>query len=89
VRVQFVDTWGNRTWSDFHRYASSDFPPYVRRAHGILFVYDVTNYDSYEEAAGLVLKLEQLAAAKVLVGNKCDLERPRAVTFEDGQNLVR
>lgn len=61
---------------------------YIYGADGILLVYDITNYHSFEnvedwlKTARSVMKHSDQLPLVALVGNKCDLEHQRAVKIE-------
>ena len=60
---------------------------YYRGAHGIIIVYDVTNRDSFDNVRQWMTEIERFATEnvnKLLIGNKCDLEEKREVSFEEG-----
>ena len=60
---------------------------YYRGAMGILLVYDVTDETSFNNIRNWMRNIEQHAQEtvnKILVGNKCDMEDRRQVTFEEG-----
>ena len=54
---------------------------YYRGAHGVVLVYDVTRMDSFENLEQWLKEVEMYSpgngesVVKLLVGNKCDLER--------------
>lgn len=52
-------------------------PTYFHFAKGIIFVYDVSEVDNFEGLSGWIDGVEGFArdAVKVLVGNKCDLDK--------------
>ena len=61
---------------------------YYKGAHGIIIVYDVTDKESFRAVENWITELEKHASEnvnKMLVGNKCDLEDKRQVTFAEGQ----
>jgi len=64
---------------------------YYRNASVFLFVYSVTNRESFEklnEAIEAVLKeIPKEKFVGILLGNKSDLEKQRKVTFEEGKLL--
>ena len=64
---------------------------YYRSIHGIIIVYDVTDYNSFESITNYWLNdIEENAPQniiKVLVGNKCDKPN-RVVTEEEGKKLA-
>jgi GTPase KRas protein len=64
----------------------------MRTGDGFLCVYSITLQNSFDEAATLhdhILRVKDAEAVPfVLVGNKCDLEEDREVTFDKGTILV-
>jgi|EP00505_MAST-04D_sp_SCG-Rhode-Island_P004048 Ras-related protein Rab-8A len=64
---------------------------YFRGCQGILLVYDITNrktYDSIKVWMEQIEKINDQNVNKILVGNKCDLEDERQVTFEEGTQMA-
>eukprot|EP01123_Difflugia_compressa_P011685 TRINITY_DN475_c0_g1_i1.p1 TRINITY_DN475_c0_g1~~TRINITY_DN475_c0_g1_i1.p1 ORF type:complete len:192 (-),score=42.97 TRINITY_DN475_c0_g1_i1:142-717(-) len=65
---------------------------YMRTGDGFLCVYSITAQISFDEAANLhthILRVKDVDSIPfVLVGNKCDLDNDREVTFERGQGLA-
>ena len=62
---------------------------YYRGAHGCVVVFDVTNRNSLEHVTKYVHGISaERAVPVVLVGNKCDLDRRREVSFEDGKKVA-
>merc|ERR1711879_457745 len=64
---------------------------YYRGAMGILLVYDITDDQSFLNIRNWIRNIEQHAAEhvnKILIGNKCDIEKSRAVTADRGQLLA-
>ena len=60
-------------------------------AHGIMIVYDITCRDSFfaiDEWMKEVQKNSPHHCVKMLVGNKCDLETERKVTYEEGREMA-
>jgi len=84
VKLQIWDTAGQERYRSMAR-------AYYRGAMGIFLVYDITDRLSFTNIKGWVQDLKEHAASnvkKILVGNKCDSEKGRLVTFNEGQNLA-
>ncbi len=84
VKAQIWDTAGQE------RFARVLLPTYFRKAKGVILVYDVTNAKSFESLGERwMTQLNDHAnseeLAKLLVGNKCDLEDSREVTREKAE----
>ena len=72
---------------------------YLTGAHGILFVYDVTNYASFENLEDWVVFVNELFRNAIpegkqkphlaLVGNKIDLEYMRTVKADKHNNFAQ
>ncbi|KAI9360345.1 P-loop containing nucleoside triphosphate hydrolase protein [Zopfochytrium polystomum] len=63
----------------------------VRRARGLLLIYDVADRQSFDSITDRFAQAISLAPAGVRVmvlGNKCDLEAERAVSAEEGKALA-
>ncbi|GKY91121.1 hypothetical protein MPSEU_000084900 [Mayamaea pseudoterrestris] len=79
VKAQIWDTAGQE------RFARVLLPTYFRKAKGVILVYDITNAKSFESLGERwIAQLKDHASsddlAKLLVGNKCDLEASREVS---------
>ena len=84
VRLQVWDTAGQER---FHAISVS----YYRTAAGIMLVYDITRRRSFENITKWLRKIDEHAkedVIKLLIGNKCDMEHPRAVMREEGEKLA-
>lgn len=82
TKLQIWDTAGQ------DRYKSIG-PAFFRRAMGILFVYDVTNPETFNNIRKWVISVEEHApaeAAKMIIGNKSDL--PKRVETEKAKGLA-
>ena len=56
-----------------------------------MLVYDITDLDSFENLNSWLIEIEKNASKnvyKILVGNKCDNENERKVTYEQGKNFA-
>ena len=54
-------------------------------------VYDVTDRESFKAVDNWMSEVEKFAsesALKIFVGNKCDVDDKRKVTFEEGRDLA-
>ncbi|KAM9355160.1 ras-related protein Rab-15-like isoform 1-T1 [Pholidichthys leucotaenia] len=84
VRVQIWDTAGQERYQTITK-------QYYRRAAGIIFVYDITNEQSFKHIANWVTDVDESVLQKmqtILVGNKSDEESRREVTKEQGRKLA-
>merc|ERR1711976_81232 len=64
---------------------------YYRGAHGILFVYDITDRDSFENIKYWFSDMNRLSsphARKILIGNKSDLGESRQVSYDEGLEVA-
>ena len=64
---------------------------YYKGAHGIILVYDITDRDSFNNVSSWLNEVRKHAGPNVtrlLVGNKCDLEADRKVTFAEGKEFA-
>ena len=64
---------------------------YYRGAHGILLLYDVTDKDSFRNLSNWLIEIEKNGSKnvlKVLIGNKCDLEDKRVITYNQGKDFA-
>lgn len=84
VKLQIWDTAGQ---DRFRNITAS----YYRGAAGIAIVYDITEPDSFSNINSWLIEVEKNASKnvyKILVGNKCDLEEKRKVSFEQGKEFA-
>ena len=84
IKVKIFDTAGQERFKSITK-------TYIKKANGILLVYDITEEQSFKNVERWYENLVENGNVKipiVLIGNKSDLEE-RAVTFEDGQNLSK
>ena len=84
ITVDVLDTAGYDFWPSF-------YDNLVRKADGILFVYDITDSRYFDE---LDLYLENIERVKktakyVVCGNKCDLESKRKVPTSEGEKFAK
>lgn len=86
VKAQIWDTAGQE------RFARVLLPTYFRKAKGVILVYDITNAKSFESLSDRwMTQLNDHASsddlAKLLVGNKSDLEPSREVPREKAEQF--
>ncbi|XP_065875301.1 ras-related protein RABA5b [Euphorbia lathyris] len=84
IKAQIWDTAGQER---FRAVTSA----YYRGAIGALLVYDITRRSSFESVKRWLDELTthcDTAVARMLVGNKCDLENIREVSIEEGKNFA-
>ncbi|KAM7263437.1 hypothetical protein ACFE04_001120 [Oxalis oulophora] len=78
IKAQIWDTAGQER---FRAVTSA----YYRGAFGALIVYDITRRDTFESVKRW---LDELTIARMLVGNKCDLDDTREVSREEGKSFA-
>lgn len=86
VKAQIWDTAGQE------RFARVLLPTYFRKAKGVILVYDITNAKSFESLSERwMTQLNDHASsddlAKLLVGNKSDLDASREVSKEKAEQF--
>lgn len=84
TKLQIWDTAGQEQY----RAMTSNF---YRSSMGVVVVYDVTWERSFENIPNWMKNLEEHASeniVKFLVGNKCDLEENRKVTYQQGRQMA-
>jgi len=86
LAAQIWDTAGQE------RFARVLLPTYFRKAKGVILVYDITNAKSFESLSERwMTQLNDHASAddlaKLLVGNKCDLDPSREVPREKAEQF--
>ena len=85
VKITIHDTAGQER---FRSLAGS----YIKKAQGILLVYDITDEKSFEEIGNWMNNIKEEAGDKlpiILVGNKCDLKDARKVPKVEGQKAAK
>ena len=84
VKLKIWDTAGQEKYRNITT-------AYYRDAMGFILMYDITNEESFQAVQewSTQVKTYSLSNAEViLVGNKCDLEEHRVVTYERGKKLA-
>ena len=78
IKLQIWDTAGQER---FKAITNS----FYRGAQGIIIVFDVTNWESFDNVKGWLKEVnrrEQETPYKLLLGNKCDQDSKRVISFE-------
>ena len=84
VKLQIWDTAGQERFKNITA-------SYYRGGNGVLVVYDITERESFENLNSWLIEIEKNAnknVHKLLIGNKCDLEDKRKVTFQEGKDFA-
>ena len=84
IKLQIWDTAGQER---FRTIISS----YYKGAHGILLIFDLTETESFESLKNWLIEIEKNAnknVIKLLIGNKCDLDDQRVISFEKGKDFA-
>jgi Ras-related protein Rab-1A len=84
IKLQIWDTAGEER---FRTITTS----YYKGAHAILIVFDITEKDSFEHVKNWVADIDKFAkqgVLRILVGNKCDLEKQRIVSKEEANEMA-
>ena len=66
---------------------------YIKKAKGILLVYDITDKKSFDNLENWMNDIQEEEVAEkipiILIGNKCDLEEERVISKKEGENLAK
>ena len=84
VKLQIWDTAGQERFKNITA-------SYYRGGNGVLVVYDITERESFDNLTSWLIEIEKNAnknVYKLLIGNKCDLEDKRKVTFQEGKDFA-
>merc|ERR1712022_42430 len=85
IKLQIWDTAGQESFRSITR-------SYYRGAAGALLVYDITRRETFNHLTSWLDDARQHASPNMtimLIGNKCDDEEKRAVTFEEGKAFAQ
>uniref|UniRef100_A0A0G4FVA3 Ras-related protein Rab-1 n=1 Tax=Chromera velia CCMP2878 TaxID=1169474 RepID=A0A0G4FVA3_9ALVE len=85
LKLQIWDTAGQERFRTLT-------PTYYRSANGVILVYDITNYETFDNLKFWMKNLQdygEKSVQKILIGNKCDLEAQRVVKREKGEELAQ
>ena len=84
VKLQIWDTAGQER-------SKNITASYYRGGNGVLVVYDITERESFDNLTSWLIEIEKNAnknVYKLLIGNKCDLEDKRKVTYQEGKDFA-
>jgi Ras-related protein Rab-1A len=84
VKLQIWDTGGQERF----RSITSSF---YRGAHGVILVYDVSDFFSFQNLSQWIKEIERYSCdniSKLLVGNKSDLVDQRKISYEQGKDFA-
>lgn len=85
IKLQIWDTAGQESFASITR-------SYYRGAAGALLVYDVTKRQSFNHVKIWMDEAKRNAPStlvSILVGNKSDLDRKRAVSYKEGEEFAK
>ena len=85
IRLQIWDSAGQERFMNIS-------PNFLRPAHGIIVVYDVTNQESFDNVRTWLQEIDCYASEnvnKLLVGNKCDLTTKKVVDMHYRKEICR
>ena len=83
-KLLFYDTAGQE------RYKSLA-PNLIKKAHGIIIMYDITNKSSFDSIPDIIKNIKGEKGndfPMILIGNKIDLEQDREIKKEEGKDLA-
>jgi Rab family protein len=85
IRLQLWDTAGQERYKSFTS-------TYFKDAHGIIFVYDITNKESFQNISNWISIVgghtDLNSNVKMLIGNKMDLTESRQVGTEEASDFA-
>ena len=84
IKIQIWDTAGHEAFQSITR-------TYYKGAVGALLVYDITNKESFLHCQNWLHEIKENGDKDViiiLVGNKCDLEKNREVSTQEGEDFA-
>ena len=84
VKLQIWDTAGQERFKNITA-------SYYRGGNGVLVVYDITERESFDNLNSWLIEIEKNAnknVYKLLIGNKCDLEDKRKVSYQEGKDFA-
>ena len=83
-KLIFYDTAGQEKFK-------SVAPNLIKKAHGIIIMYDITNKSSFNSIPDIIKNIKEEKGndfPMILIGNKIDLEQDREIKKEQGEDLA-
>ena len=83
-KLIFYDTAGQEKFK-------SVAPNLIKKAHGIIIMYDITNKSSFDSIPEIIKNIKEEKGndfPMILIGNKKDLEQDREIKKEEGEDLA-
>ena len=84
VKLQIWDTAGQERFKNITA-------SYYRGGNGVLLIYDITDRESFENLNCWLIEIEKNASKNIkilLLGNNCDLEDKREVSYQEGKDFA-
>ncbi|XP_072233464.1 EF-hand calcium-binding domain-containing protein 4B [Leuresthes tenuis] len=84
IAMQLWDTAGQERYRSITK-------QFFRKADGVVVMYDVTVEESFKAVHPWIINVQEAAGEGIpilLIGNKMDMERERAVSFKDAEQLA-
>ncbi|CAL4912664.1 unnamed protein product [Urochloa decumbens] len=85
IKLQIWDTAGLELFRSFNK-------SFYRSAAVAILVCDITRRETFDHVAGWLDDAVEAAPANlttILIGNKCDLDSRRTVSYEEGENFAK
>ena len=85
IKLQIWDTAGQERFKNITA-------SYYRGGNGILLIYDITDRESFQSLNSWLIEIEKNANKNVkiiLIGNNCDLEDKREVSYQEGKDFAQ
>ena len=83
-KLLFYDTAGQERFKSLA-------PNLIKKAHGIIIMYDITNKSSFDSIPEIIKNIKEEKGndfPMILIGNKKDLEQDREIKKEEGEDLA-
>ena len=85
IRIDYIDTAGQEIYKSI---AAS----YLKKADGVILTFDISMRESFDLIKSWIEEIETNInvnnIGKILLGNKCDLEKQRKISENEGESLA-